>query len=198
MVNSPIRFMALSSSACTGSPLRCLSEASIPPIAFSRHCSRPEDLYAQLARQKLHRLVTQKPQNDLTLARHRGAADVAGIDHRAGEFQHYLDSGYNFPALVHPHAWIGREVTIGAGAQVMAGAIVQPYGEIGRNVILNSGALIDHHSRIEDHAHIAPGAVLCGNVTIGKGAMVGAGAVILPGATVPAGELVKAASRYPK
>ena len=36
MVNSPIRFMALSSSACTGSPLRCLSEASIPPIAFSR------------------------------------------------------------------------------------------------------------------------------------------------------------------
>ena len=31
MVNSPIRFMALSSSACTGSPLRCLSEASIPP-----------------------------------------------------------------------------------------------------------------------------------------------------------------------
>ena len=27
--------MALSSSACTGSPLRCLSEASIPPIALS-------------------------------------------------------------------------------------------------------------------------------------------------------------------
>ena len=138
------------------------------------------------------------PANDVDLANGIGAADVAGIDHRAGEFQHYLDSGYNFPALVHPHAWIGREVTIGAGAQVMAGAIVQPYGEIGRNVILNSGALIDHHSRIEDHAHIAPGAVLCGNVTIGKGAMVGAGAVILPGATVPAGELVKAASRYPK
>ena len=39
MVNSPIRFMALSSSVCTGSPLRSLSEASIPPIAFSRHCS---------------------------------------------------------------------------------------------------------------------------------------------------------------
>ena len=71
MVNSPIRFMALSSSACTGSPLRCLSEASIPPIAFLTPLLEPEDLYAQLARQKLHRLVTQKPQNDLTLARHR-------------------------------------------------------------------------------------------------------------------------------
>ena len=39
MINSPIRFMAMSSSAFTGSPLRSLSEASIPAIAFSRHCS---------------------------------------------------------------------------------------------------------------------------------------------------------------
>ena len=69
MVNSPIRFIALSSSACTGSPLRCLS-ASIPD-RFLTPLLEPEDLYAQLARQKLHRLVTQKPQNDLTLARHR-------------------------------------------------------------------------------------------------------------------------------
>ena len=68
MVNSPIRFMARS--ACTGSPLRCLSEASIPD-RFLTPLLEPEDLYAQLARQKLHRLVTQKPQNDLTLARHR-------------------------------------------------------------------------------------------------------------------------------
>ena len=65
MVNSTgIRFMRdYRVPACTGSPLRCLSEAYIPPVAFSRHCSSPEDLYAQLARQKLHRLVTQKPQN---------------------------------------------------------------------------------------------------------------------------------------
>ena len=39
MINSPIRFMAMSSSAFTGSPLRSLSEASIPAIVFSRHCS---------------------------------------------------------------------------------------------------------------------------------------------------------------
>ena len=36
-------------------PLRCLSEASIPPRFHHRHCSMPEDLYAQLARQKLHK-----------------------------------------------------------------------------------------------------------------------------------------------
>ena len=42
-----------------------------PADRFLTPLLEPEDLYAQLARQKLHRLVTQKPQNDLTLARHR-------------------------------------------------------------------------------------------------------------------------------
>ena len=40
-------------------------------VGFLTPLLEPEDIYAQLARQKLHRLVTQKPQNDLTLARHR-------------------------------------------------------------------------------------------------------------------------------
>ena len=55
---SPIRFMALSSSACTGSPLRCLSEASIPPIAFSRHCSK--DLYGATGSSRKSRRTTSR------------------------------------------------------------------------------------------------------------------------------------------
>ena len=51
MVNSPIRFMALSSSACTGSPLRCLNGA------FSRHWSRK---ISTPNWRDLHRLVTQR------------------------------------------------------------------------------------------------------------------------------------------
>ena len=65
------------------------------------------------------------------------------------------------------------------------------------NVIVNTGAQIDHHCCIEDHAHIAPGAILCGDVTVEAGAMVGAGAVVLPGSKVTTGTLVKAASRFP-
>ena len=49
-----------------------LLERGVDPAGrFLTPLLEPEDLYAQLARQKLHRLVTQKPQNDLTLARHR-------------------------------------------------------------------------------------------------------------------------------
>ena len=51
MVNSPIRFMALSSSACTGSPLRYLERGVDPADRFLTPLLEPEHLYAQLARQ---------------------------------------------------------------------------------------------------------------------------------------------------
>ena len=70
MINSPIRFMAMSSSAFTGSPLRSLSEAD-PGDRLLTPLLEPENLHAQLPRQKFHRLATQKPQGNLTLARHR-------------------------------------------------------------------------------------------------------------------------------
>ena len=51
--------------------LALLERGVDPADRFLTPLLEPEDIYAQLARQKLHRLVTQKPQNDLTLARHR-------------------------------------------------------------------------------------------------------------------------------
>ena len=71
MVNSPIRFMALSSSACTGSPLRSLSEASIPPIAFSRHCSSRKISTPNWRDRSCTGSSRKSRMNDLTLARHR-------------------------------------------------------------------------------------------------------------------------------
>ena len=80
--------------------LALLERGVDPADRFLTPLLEPEDLYAQLARQKLHRLVTQKPQNDLTLARHvhrwpspsglpakpglgkRGRAKLARIYHR--------------------------------------------------------------------------------------------------------------------
>ena len=50
--------------------LALLERGVDPADRFLTPLLEPEDLYAQLARQK-HRLVTQKPRNDLTLARHR-------------------------------------------------------------------------------------------------------------------------------
>jgi len=88
--------------------------------------------------------------------------------------------GYRFPKLIHPAALVDESVTIGEGAQIMAGVVLQPDVRIGQNAIINTGATIDHDCKIGDHTHIAPGAVLCGGVCVGDGTLIGASATVLP------------------
>lgn len=97
-----------------------------------------------------------------------------------------------FCYLAHPSAEIAQDVEIQDGTVVMAGVVIQPGCNIGKHVILNTNCTVDHDCIIGDYAHIAPGAVLCGNVQVGEGALVGAGAVCVPGAIIPPWSLVKA------
>lgn len=96
----------------------------------------------------------------------------------------------------HPASIVGREVVIGAGVFLAAGAIVNAGTRLGEAVIVNTGASVDHDCTLEPGVHVAPGAHVCGGVTIGEGSLVGAGATIIPGvrlgrySTVGAGAVV--------
>src|SRR5579883_2905848 len=84
-----------------------------------------------------------------------------------------------FGAVLRPTATIAHSgVTMGEGGQVMAGAVIQPDVRIGANAVVNTRASVDHDCILGDHCHIAPGAVLCGAVTIGEDTHIGAGATI--------------------
>lgn len=96
------------------------------------------------------------------------------------------------PALIHPSAILGREIALGRGAQVMAGAVVQCGTRLGDNTVANTSARIDHDCRIGDHAFVSPGAVLCGGVRIGAGSFIGAGATLMPGVAIGAGAVIAA------
>ena len=48
------------------------------------------------------------------------------------------------------------------------------------NSIINTRTSIDHDCVIGENVHIAPGAILCGNVSVKKRAFVGAAACIMP------------------
>ena len=72
MVNSPIRFMALSSSACTGSPLRCVERGVSIPVANRflhdrRRSSREDHLRPTGATDRCTGSSRKSQQNDLTL-----------------------------------------------------------------------------------------------------------------------------------
>jgi sugar O-acyltransferase (sialic acid O-acetyltransferase NeuD family) len=90
----------------------------------------------------------------------------------------YLGNPIN---AIHPSAVISASVKIGDGVMIAANATLNPLVEIGRGVICNTSTSIDHECIIGDFSHIAPGAVLCGNVTVGRSSFIGANSVIRQG-----------------
>jgi sugar O-acyltransferase (sialic acid O-acetyltransferase NeuD family) len=100
--------------------------------------------------------------------------------------------GWTIASIVHPRAIVADNRTLGAGAQIMAGAVVQPGACLGAGVIVNTGALVDHDCEVGDHSHIAPGAVLSGGVKLGAGCHIGTGAVLIQGISLGARCLVGA------
>ena len=127
--------------------------------------------------------------------RYRLANGVGSIGDgtRRRVFERMKAAGYAFARVEHPAATIALAgVSLGEGAQIMAGAVVQPGVRIGADVIVNTRAAIDHDCIIGDHAHIAPGAVLCGEVVVGDDTHIGAGAVLIQGRRIGAGCLIGA------
>lgn len=104
----------------------------------------------------------------------------------------WRERGYDFPALVHPAAWVAPGVVLGDGVQVMAGAVIQPGCEIGENTIINTRAGVDHDCQIGRDVHVAPGATLCGSVTVEDGAFIGAGATVIQSVRIGIGAVVGA------
>jgi sugar O-acyltransferase (sialic acid O-acetyltransferase NeuD family) len=105
-------------------------------------------------------------------------------------------SAHAFTTAVHRSALVSKFSSIGEGSMILHRAVVQAKARVGKHVIINTAAQVDHDCVIEDYVHIAPGAILCGTVTIGEGSFIGAGAVVIPGiqigkwATVGAGAVV--------
>lgn len=121
-----------------------------------------------------------------------GVGQVSGSLARARLYAHFHGLGFAFPVLVHPAAWVAPGVKLAAGVQVMAGAVLQPDVVIGENSIINTRASVDHDCVVGFDVHVAPGAVLCGAVTVEDGAFVGAGAIVGPGVRIGQGAVVGA------
>jgi sugar O-acyltransferase (sialic acid O-acetyltransferase NeuD family) len=89
-----------------------------------------------------------------------------------------------FATAIHPSAQIGKDVSIGEGSVIMAGAIINPCTIIGAFVILNTRSSVDHDNHIEDFASLAPNATTGGNVTIGSYSALSISATVKHGVNV--------------
>lgn len=90
----------------------------------------------------------------------------------------------NFASLVHPSAQIGKNVKIGRGVAIMAGAIINSDTSIEDFTIINTKASIDHDNKIFNFSSLAPNATTGGNVSVGEFSAISIGATIKHGISI--------------
>ncbi|MFM8950205.1 MAG: acetyltransferase [Bacteroidota bacterium] len=83
-----------------------------------------------------------------------------------------------FATAVHPSAQIGKDVNIGNGVAIMAGAVINSCTEVGDFAIINTNASLDHDCKMDAFSSLAPGVTTGGGVTIGAFSAIGIGANI--------------------
>ena len=90
----------------------------------------------------------------------------------------------DFATTIHPSAQIGKNVLIGYGTAIMAGAIINSATKIGKFTIINTKASIDHDSTMLDFSSLAPNVTTGGCVSIGEYSAVSIGATIKHGISI--------------
>lgn len=100
--------------------------------------------------------------------------------------------GFSIASIIHPKAYIGKDVSIGDGTVIFAYSVVNTGSSIGKGSIINTGATVDHDSRIGDGVHISPGAHLAGEVSVGACSWIGTGATVIPRINIGADVIVGA------
>lgn len=108
------------------------------------------------------------------------------IRHLVKEKISTLNPTIKFATLIHPSAQIAKDVKIGEGVAIMAGAIVNSDSTIEDFTIINTKASIDHDGYLGAFASLAPNATTGGNVSIGNFTSVGISATIKHGVQIGA------------
>lgn len=123
-----------------------------------------------------------------------GVGSTGDPRRRIAVFDGFKAFGFSFARVVHPGAIVASDAVLAEGVQVMAGAVIQPGCHLGENALVNTRSSLDHDGNLGAHVHLAPGAIICGGVTVGARSHVGPGATLVHGVSVGVGCLVGAGS----
>jgi len=99
-----------------------------------------------------------------------------------------------FATLIHPKAWVGRNVVVGPGTVICAGAQVTTDISIKSHVHINIGSTIGHDATLQDFVTLNPGVNISGGVEIGTGTEIGTNTVVIPDTRVGEWSVIGAGS----
>lgn len=90
---------------------------------------------------------------------------------------------HQFGTFIHPSATVAKDVDIGEGTVVLAGAVIQTGAKIGKHVIINANVTIDHDAVAEDYVTTYPGVYVGANAIVSEGTLVNPNATIMRNST---------------
>ncbi|SHI96134.1 sugar O-acyltransferase, sialic acid O-acetyltransferase NeuD family [Anaerovibrio lipolyticus DSM 3074] len=105
--------------------------------------------------------------------------------------------GFYLPVVTDPSAIVSSTAVVGEGTFIGKCAVINAEANIGKMAIINTKVLIEHECVVDDFSHVAVGAVLCGQVKVGKAAFIGANATVIQcrqiesNGIVPAGATIR-------
>ena len=107
------------------------------------------------------------------------------------------ETGFVFPNIIDPSAYISPFASIGKGCVILNNAVVQNNAKIGNGCILNSGVEAHHDSVIEDYCLIYANSVVRALTKVGRRVRIGStvsistGAIVEDDADIEDGSVVK-------
>ena len=104
------------------------------------------------------------------------------------------------PNLIHPTALVSNYAQINGfdGIIVNSYSIIAPRAEIGKGTIIDSYVYVGHESKLEEFVTVYSGALIAGNVIIGKSSQIGLGARIIQGKIIGSNSIIGAGSTVVK
>ena len=100
-------------------------------------------------------------------------------------YKEAADTGYEFPNIVVPSAYLSPHATIGSGCVILNNAVVQNGAVLGDGVILNPGVEAHQDSTIGNNVLVYANSVIRSLTNIGDRAWIGCNVSIGTGVTVP-------------
>ncbi|WP_414151378.1 acetyltransferase [Acetobacterium carbinolicum] len=109
---------------------------------------------------------------------------IGNTSHRRKIFELVEIIGFNTPNIIDSSAIVSENAIVNKGIFIGRNAIINADATINTGAIINTGSIIEHNCFIDKFAHISPGAVLCGDVTVGENTHIGAASVLKQQVTV--------------
>jgi sugar O-acyltransferase (sialic acid O-acetyltransferase NeuD family) len=113
--------------------------------------------------------------NDIIINKENVFVALGDNNSRRNLCEKYYD---NLVSIISNQAYIGKNTHLGSGIFVAHKAHIGVLSTVKDFVVVNTHASIDHECSIGIAASIAPGAILCGKVTIGDNSWIGANATV--------------------